>query len=288
MTARNFAIDFEIGLDEAQKIVDDYKNGAPVLFNWVHWNEERCINTGVTSTMFGRPRRLGWYLSPDRKSRGMYNFGIRSATNTVIQGTGADILKMSFLNIFNQFFRTKELKLANRKFIKFLNTVHDEINYNVSKQYVRFIIPKIISCMRLWLDDWDFPMQVGLEIGTRWGQTIAFDYDINPFIIPESYQQGVQRYRKMSDEEASKLDIHGLKKYIPDPNGEYINNPNYLSVLEPSGDDVSESDYEVKKEEVVEELPDDVPEEGEFDNLYSVPGFDETMMHDHFKSNINQ
>lgn len=288
MTARNFAIDFDISLDEAQKIVDDYKNGAPVLFNWVHWNEERCINTGVTSTMFGRPRRLGWYLSPDRKSRGMYNFGIRSATNTVIQGTGADILKMSFLNIFNQFFRTKELKLANRKFIKFLNTVHDEINYNVSKQYVRFIIPKIISCMRLWLDDWDFPMQVGLEIGTRWGQTIAFDYDINPFIIPESYQQGVQRYRKMSDEEASKLDIHGLKKYIPDPNGEYINNPNYLSVLEPSGDDVSESDYEVKKEEVVEELPDDVPEEGEFDNLYSVPGFDETMMHDHFKSNINQ
>ena len=100
MTARNFAIDFDISLDEAQKIVDDYKGGAPVLFNWVHQNEEIAKRTGITYTMFGRPRRLGWYLSKDR-DRGMQNFGIRSCTNTVIQGTGADILKMSFLKLSN-------------------------------------------------------------------------------------------------------------------------------------------------------------------------------------------
>ena len=102
MTPRNFAIDFEIPLEEAEQLVVDYKSSAPVLFNWVHENEEKTKLTGVTATMFGRPRRLGWYLSKDRQ-RGMQNFGIRSCTNTVIQGTGADILKMSFLNIYDKF-----------------------------------------------------------------------------------------------------------------------------------------------------------------------------------------
>lgn len=292
MTARNFAIDFNISMDEAQKIVDDYKGGAPKLFEWVHANEELAKRTGITHTMFGRPRRLGWYLSKDR-DRGMQNFGIRSCTNTVIQGTGADILKISFLNIYNLFYNTPENRKVNRKYFKFINTVHDEINYNVSKTHVKSIIPKIISCMRLWYYDWDFPMQVGLEIGTRWGQTIAFDYDINPFIEYDPNKHiGLERYSKMSDQEASLKDIHGLKKYIPDINGNFVKNPNYLQVLEPSGDDLSEKDYEVKEavEEKVDEVLENIEnEEKLFDNLlYDYSGFENKIQRDHSMSNIGK
>ena len=271
MTPRNFAIDFEIPIEEAEKLVDDYKSSAPVLFNWVHLNEQKTIETGVTQTMFGRPRRLGWYLSKDR-DRGMQNFGIRSCTNTVIQGTGADILKMSFLNIYDKFYSNLETRNINRKYIKFMNTVHDEINYNVSKQHLKSIVPMIISCMRLWLDDWDFPMQVGLDIGTRWGQTVAFDYDTKPYVEAPSTFTG-QRYTKMSDEEAQRKDIHGLKKYIPDSNGNLMENPNYLHIIGPGGEDVTEKDYEVvveePKEEKIEEIK-EVDENGElpFDNLF--------------------
>ena len=286
MTARNFAIDFEIPMDEAQKIVDDYKAGAPVLFDWVHRNEETTKNTGVTQTMFGRPRRLGWYLSKDR-TPGMRNFGIRSCTNTVIQGTGADILKMSFLNIYNKFYSNPETRNINRKYIKFLNTVHDEINYNVSKQHIHAIVPMIISCMRLWLDDWDFPMQVGLDIGTRWGQTVAFDYDTRPYIEAPTDFNGV-RFRKMTDEEASQKDIHGLKKYIEDTNGNLMKNPMYLHIIAPSGEEVTEKDYEEKvdKVEIIEEVTEDVLDN---DNLYS-PFYnsDDTLSRDHtMKNNDN-
>ena len=254
MTPRNFAIDFEIPIEEAEQLVHDYKSSAPVLFAWVHENEQRTINTGVTQTMFGRPRRLGWYLSKDQ-DRGMRNFGIRSCTNTVIQGTGADILKMSFLNIYDKFYSNPETRNINRKYIKFLNTVHDEINYNISKQHLESIVPMVIGCMRLWLDDWDFPMQVGLDIGTRWGQTIAFDYDTNPYIKAPSEYQG-QRYRKMSDDEAEKLDKHGLKKYVEDSNGDFMKNPNYLHIIGPAGDEVTEKDYEESKEKPKEkEVP---------------------------------
>lgn len=290
MTPRNFAIDFEIPLEEAEQLVHDYKASAPVLFNWVHENEERTKLSGVTQTMFGRPRRLGWYLSSDR-NRGMQNFGIRSCTNTVIQGTGADILKMSFLNIYDKFYSNPETRNTNRKYIKFLNTVHDEINYNISKQHIRSIVPMVISCMRLWLEDWDFPMQVGLDIGTRWGQTVAFDYDTKPYIEAPSNYSG-QRYSKMSDEEAEKKDIHGLMKYVEDNNGNLMKNPNYLHIIGPAGDDVTEKDYEVK-EEIIEEEPQIIEEpeenqEGYFDNLfYEYSGFKDEKERDGQLSNIH-
>ena len=288
MTARNFAIDFEISMDEAQKIVDDYKNGAPVLFNWVHWNEQNTIHTGVTQTMFGRPRRLGWYLHSDR-TRGMQSFGIRSCTNTVIQGTGADILKMSFLNIYHKFFDTPEKQKVYRKYVKFMNTVHDEINYNVSKKEIYNLVPEIISCMRLWLDDWDFPMQVGLDIGTRWGQTVAFKYDTRPYIeAPDDYTG--KRYIKITDEVAAKRDLHGLKKYIEDIHGNLMENPNYLHILEPDGDDVTEKDYEVKEEKPKNDKIEEViaqSEEKLFDSLYAPNStWDETLLRDHTMSNM--
>ena len=276
MTARNFAIDFEIPIEEAQKIVDDYKAGAPVLFNWVHANEQDTIKTGVTQTMFGRPRRLGWYLS-DQRDRGMQNFGIRSCTNTVIQGTGADILKMSFLNIYDKFYSNPNTRNINRNYVKFLNTVHDEINYNVSKEHIRNIVPMIISCMRLWLDDWDFPMQVGLDIGTRWGQTVAFDYDTRPYIPIMSSNYNGPRYVKISDEEALAKDIHGIKKYVESPTGNLMKNPNYLHIIAPAGEDVTEKDYEdtskdIKEEKIEVNLVDE-SESLPFDDLYQEGGF---------------
>ena len=286
MTARNFAIDFDISLEEAQKIVNDYKNGAPVLFSWVHKNEEKTKNTGVTQTMFGRPRRLGWYLA--NPERGMQNFGIRSCTNTVIQGTGADILKMSFLNIYDKFYSNPETRNINRKYIKFMNTVHDEINYNVSKKHIYNLVPMIISCMRLWLEDWDFPMQVGLDIGTRCGQTIAFEYDTRPYIeAPQNYTG--KRYIKISDEVAAKNDIHGLMKYVGDVNGNLMENPNYLHIIAPAGEELSPKDYEV--EEIHEEkIEIEETKEFAFDNLYSpaTPGWDDTIGRDHtMKNNTN-
>jgi hypothetical protein len=243
--------------------------------------------------MFGRPRRLGWYLVDPLGNRGMYNFGIRSCTNTVIQGTGADILKMSFLNIYEKFYSNQETRNINRKYVKFMNTVHDEINYNVSKQHVRNLVPMIIGCMRLWLDDWDFPMQVGLDIGTRWGQTIAFKYDTKPYIEAPAGYTG-QRYSKMSDEEAMKRDIHGLKKYIPDNSGNLMQNYNYLHIIAPDGEDVTEADYEVTKKKTVEEATQEIVSESEeklFDSLNNQfaptsEGWNDTYARDHFMSNM--
>ena len=273
MTAKNFSNDFAITMDEAQEIVDKYKAGAKKLFEWVD-REERQAASGSVYTMFGRPRRLGWYFRPER-SFSMQQFGKRSTANTIIQGSGGDILKMSFLNIYDLFFKNPETRNINRKYIKFINTVHDEINYNVSKKYIDSLVPKILSCMRMWFPDWQFPMKVGLAISSRWGTNIDFEYDGRRFIeiTPDMDLTNVKRYKQMPSDWQKANMMFGPYSFKEDPGGMYIENPNYLHILEPAGEELTEKDYEVKEEtkeeeiyEVIEEFDPNAPKI--FDDLF--------------------
>ena len=272
MTARNFANDLGISLEEAEELVDNYKKGAPVLFRWVAERERECIETGSTYTMFGRPRRLGWYLN-GKRSLGMRQFGLRSCTNTQIQGTGGDILKMAFLEIYKKFYNNK-YRNNNRKLVKMINTVHDEINYNVSREHIYELVPMIIGCMRFWFPDWKFPMKVGLAISNRWGTNIDFDYDETSHILIPDGVIPQKRYRLLSPEEQERVNRFGPHAYVEDPNGIYMDNPNYLHIVAPSGEPVTEDDYKVK-EKIVEKEPEvniyeEEPssDEGLFDNLF--------------------
>ena len=128
--------------------------------------------------------------------------------------------------------------------------------------------------MRLSLDDWSFPMQVGLDIGTRWGQTIAFDYDGAPYIkLTEenmSEYANEPRYRKLTDTEAIKAKIVGLKKYVQDPNGEFVKNKNYLNIIGPAGEPYDPTPKETKDIKLVEtEIEDDA------DDLSYISEFEE-------------
>ena len=270
MTARNFSNDFNISMEEAQDIVDRYKAGAKKLFDWVEREENQARTQGTVYTMFGRPRRLGWYLSPER-SYSMQQFGLRSTANTIIQGSGGDILKMSFINIYNLFFSNPETRNINRKQIKFINTVHDEINYNVSKKNIYKLVPMILSCMRMWFPDWQFPMKVGLAISSRWGTNIDFDYDDRSYIeiTPDMDIKGKTRYKQMPYEWQVANNKFGPYSFVEDSNGNYIKNPNFLGILEPSGEELTEKDYEVKevKEEPKEVIIEEVNTTKIFDNL---------------------
>lgn len=176
-TARNFADGFGISYEEAQEFVMRFKTSLPILFSWVSRHEREAKQRGTVYTMFGRPRRVAYWMNhPEQK---MVAFGKRTAVNTTIQGTGADILKIAFLKLFKQFYTPKDY----RQHMKFINTIHDEINYNVRKESINIIVPRLIQCMRLKLPQWEFPMEVGLGIGNRWGQCVDFEFDTTTFQI---------------------------------------------------------------------------------------------------------
>ena len=173
----NFASNFGGDLNKAREFLDNYKKTLGTLFRWVAEHQREAQKKGMVTTYFGRPIRLKSYFDSDNYSKRSY--GKRLSVNATIQGTGADILKIAFMKLWSNFFKDD----VNRKYIKFLSTIHDEINYQISKEHVKKIVPMVIKCMRLQLPNWEFPMDVGLSLGNRWGMDFDFRFDPNTFEI---------------------------------------------------------------------------------------------------------
>ena len=178
MTAKNFAEDFGMTMDEGEEFVNNYKASLGTLFKWVAGQEKAAEKNGTVYTLYGRPRRTKWYFAQDKWS--WKSFGKRTAVNTTIQGTGADILKLVLIRLFKKYYLGEENNgkpLTDK--VRFKNTIHDEINYQIRKDCLNEILPGIMQIMRLKIHPpYDsFNMEVGLEIGNRWGQSVGFRFD---------------------------------------------------------------------------------------------------------------
>lgn len=209
MTARNFAERYDMTMEEAQEFVTRFKTSLSTLFSWVTKHEKTAAKNGTVYTMFGRPRRVAYWMNHPQQS--MVAFGKRTAVNTTIQGTGADILKIAFIKIFNMFYSPKDY----RSVVRFLNTVHDEINYNVRKDAISVIVPRLIQCMRLQLPNWEFPMEVGLSVGNRWGQCIDFEFDKNDFhILKPKMEEYHEKHEEKPVEEKKEEVVEELPEIV--------------------------------------------------------------------------
>ena len=167
-------------LEEAEEFLQNYKRSLPVLFKWIEERESYGGKCDTIYSYYGRPRRIAFYFRQDQPMS-IKSFGLRTCVNNIIQSTGADVLKYSFLKLYDRFYRNN--RDAVRKYVKFLNTVHDEINFNVNKERIELLVPQIIGCMILQEPSWEFPLIVGLDIGTRWGNCIEFEYDPKTYKI---------------------------------------------------------------------------------------------------------
>lgn len=214
MTARNFAERFDMSMEEAQEFVDKFKAGLPTLFNWIHGIEKMAEKNGTVYTMYGRPRRVKFWFRPEA-SWSDVAFGKRTAVNTMVQGTGADILKLVMIDLFRQVYNNPAGTLTN--YVRFKNTIHDEINYQIKKDQLRPICKKIMKIMNMQLPGWKFPMKTGLEIGNRWGQCIGFDFDTKTFEIgdvsydyyePEENHDKVEMHETENNEFESNFEIN--------------------------------------------------------------------------------
>ena len=173
----NFAEKFDGDIEKSRAFLDQYKGSLPVLFRWVNAHQRSSQQHGMITTYFGRPIRTKSYFDSGDYKKAAY--ARRLSVNATIQGTGADVLKIAFMKLWKQIFSNEE----NRDKVKFLLTVHDEINYQIKKEDVRTIVPMIIKIMRLQLPEWSFPLDVGLSLGNRWGMDFDFVFDTNTFQI---------------------------------------------------------------------------------------------------------
>lgn len=118
MEAAGFAARTDFTTEEAQRFIDDYFAAMPDAVAWIRRVLEDAKTRGGVRTHFGRWRPLNQWLSSRNPSE--VSFGERSAVNTVVQGTAADIMKIALIRVW------KMIK-AGELNARMILTVHDSL-----------------------------------------------------------------------------------------------------------------------------------------------------------------
>ena len=142
---------------ESKIIIDNYYNSYPALKEFMSNQINFARENGFVQTILGRKR----FLNDINSRNGMIRSSAeRNAINTPVQGSAADIIKLSMINIAD------ELKNNSLK-SKLILQVHDELVFDVPLEEVdlikKIIIDKMENAYELKV-----PLTVDLGVGNNW------------------------------------------------------------------------------------------------------------------------
>lgn len=150
-----FKAGLDKSLDDCQEIITNLKAGYPNLTRWQEKAKAAGAKCQYTQTFLGRRRYLPGIRSQDW---GRKSFGERCALNTPIQGTAADILKLSLGRLI--------AGLSDRPWLKPLLQIHDELVFELPEERLTEAVAFIQECM----DAKPFPeLDVPLVAEASWG-----------------------------------------------------------------------------------------------------------------------
>ncbi len=120
-TAFGLARELQISHRDAQEFIQRYFERYSGVKRYIDKVKEETRESRVTHTLFGRHRQI-----PDINSRnpGLRQFAERTAVNSPIQGTAADLIKLAMIRIHREL---RERKLQSRMLLQ----VHDELVFEV-------------------------------------------------------------------------------------------------------------------------------------------------------------
>jgi DNA polymerase-1 len=116
---------------------------------------ELARKQGFVTTLLGRRRYIPEIDSSNRQKR---EFAERTAINTPIQGSAADLIKVVMIDV------AKELKGKKSKMIL---QVHDELVFEVSKDELDFVKEMVKDKMENTIQ-LDVPIKVDINVGENW------------------------------------------------------------------------------------------------------------------------
>ncbi len=118
----------------------------------------------------------------------------RKATNFPIQGSGADILKISLVLLVREFMLRGWLKNGGDDSVRMVMTVHDEIVFEVREERVAEAVPIIVKIMEspYKLANWRIPLIAEPDLGTSWAAKISWHKMLKGEQERPAYLQGVE------------------------------------------------------------------------------------------------
>ncbi len=162
---------------EASRRKQAFDKAVPTFAGWIK-NQQKLVkqHKGVW-TPFKR-----WLAIPDatidtgnrEQDRKIQAACERYAVNYPIQGSGADIMKISMVMLHKEFYRRGWLRAnSGDDSVRMLLTVHDEIVFEIRHERVTEAVPVIVEIMerpaRMATTPWKVPLVTEPLVGPNWG-----------------------------------------------------------------------------------------------------------------------
>jgi len=142
----------DISPGEASDFISSYFSRYPKVNEWIERTIDEARERGYTTTLMQRRRYL-----PDISSRrrGMREYAERTAINTPVQGTAADLIKVAMINIDWEL-RSRDLRAS------MILQVHDELLFEVAEKDVE-------ECSGLVRTQMESPLPLSVPIAVHIG-----------------------------------------------------------------------------------------------------------------------
>jgi DNA polymerase-1 len=165
-----FGLARQLGIDQdaAQAFIDAYFARYPGVERFLTKVLAECRASGYVSTILGRRRAISGVRADAGRGR---NLPERTAINTVIQGSAADLIKQSMIAVSR---RLRREKLAARMLLQ----VHDELIFEAPSNEIpavaRLAKEEMSGVMTLAV-----PLKVDVSAGPNWA-------DLGPLAVPSA------------------------------------------------------------------------------------------------------
>lgn len=156
-----YGLSKELGIkqSEAKNYIEKYFDQYPKVKEWISETVKSATKKGFAETMLGRKRYIPGLRE---RNRTIYEAAKRIATNSPIQGTSAELMKMAMINIRNSI---NKKKLESRILLQ----IHDELiieSPNSELETMKKLIKKEMESVA----NWKIPLTVDIRTGKNWAK----------------------------------------------------------------------------------------------------------------------
>jgi DNA polymerase-1 len=154
-----FGLSQQLGIDtkEAKRFIDAYFEKYSGVREFIDRTLEQARRDQKVATLFGRVRPIPDIHSKNFNLRG---FAERTAVNTPLQGTAADLIKLAMIRIDAEL---RERKLRSRMLLQ----VHDELVFEVVEEEVD-TMKRLVAEHMEQVHELKVPLKVEVGVGPNW------------------------------------------------------------------------------------------------------------------------
>lgn len=156
MGSRKLAQTLKISVHEAKKYIESYFNSFPTVKEFLNAKEEEILRLGYAQTLLGHRR----YFNFHRVSEFVKKNFLREGINAIFQGSAADLIKLSMIEIH---------RLLRDTSARMLIQVHDELIFEMDERECGVLSKEIEKIMN-HVYPLNIPLQCNIGVGDNWSE----------------------------------------------------------------------------------------------------------------------